>query len=127
MHARMIRSCAAACAGLLLALPAMGGPPEHGPVSITVQPVSCTAPCSVRLEVRILPDDSNRSVTIAADSGEFYRSSTRPLDGSEAPTLHELILNKIPAGTYEVRVVVTRVDDPPRTYVRQFAVAGFAE
>ena len=82
------------------------------------------APCSVRVSVKVTPDAHNDSVTIAAESSEFFRSSTRPLEGAEAAQLHELILSEIPAGAYEVSVTVTRPPERPRHLVRPFYVKG---
>src|SRR5688572_868463 len=94
---------------MLLASPSFGsavdGPVKiDEPVKIKVTPGACVAPCSVRVSVRVMPDAHNESVTIAAESSEFFRSSTRPLEGAEAAQVHELILSEIPAGLYEVTV-----------------------
>ena len=105
-----------------LALPATGGS-EEKPVTITVRPGACVEPCSVRLVVRVAPDDSNRSIVIVAESETFYRSSTRPLEGAEAPAVQELLLNQLPAGRYDVRVVVRRTNTTQQLYASQFEVA----
>ena len=102
-------------------LPALAAREER-PITISVTPGTCVEPCSVRLAVRIARDDSNRSVTIAAESPQFFRRSTRQLDGLQAPRLHELILNQIPSGAYEVRVIVSRADGPPVESKARFMV-----
>jgi hypothetical protein len=111
---------------LMLALPAAGSSGESAsdPISISVVPSACVAPCSVRVAVRVFPDQTNRSLTIAAESIAFYRSSTRPLEGDHGPRLHELILHEIPAGLYDVRATVTRSNGSPQQYSTRFAVGG---
>jgi hypothetical protein len=91
-------------------------------VKINLVPTACLAPCSMRVTVRVAPDASNRSVTIQAESQEFFRSSTRPLEGVEAARIHELLLSEVPAGEYEVTVTVTRPPESPRHIVKQFHV-----
>jgi hypothetical protein len=104
----------------------LGGPVfgrvADDPVRITVMPTSCVTPCTVRLTVRIAPNDANRSITIAAESAEFARSSTSQLDGSEAPLVHELLLEELPPGPYDVHVSVGRATGGPQERAAHFAV-----
>jgi hypothetical protein len=97
---------------------------DTNPITVSVVPGSCLAPCTVRVTVRIAPEESNRSVTITAESLDFYRRSTRQLDGAEAPRLHELRLNEIPAGLYDVRVTVDRANEGSRHHAARFIVGS---
>ena len=118
---------------LLLASPSFGSPADERvksdePVTISLVPAACIAPCSVRVTVRVAPEESNRSVTIQAESPDFFRSSTRPLEGVDAARVHELLLSEIPAGLYDVTVTVARSPQSPRHLVKQFYVKdGLAE
>jgi hypothetical protein len=49
-------------------------------------------------------------MTVEAESAEFLRSSTFPLDGAEAGPLHVIVLKALPAGQYRVRVAIHRAD-----------------
>lgn len=96
------------------------------PVTVKVMPAACVEPCSVRLTVRVAPDDNNRTVTITADSAQSYRSSTRDLE-PEGPRYHQMLLENLPSGEYEVRVVVDRAADDDRQSVTHFHVHGDRE
>ncbi len=52
----------------------------------------------------------NRRLTFVALSDSFYRSSTRQLDGSDAPRVHVMLFKSIPAGTYDIEVRVEKSD-----------------
>jgi hypothetical protein len=123
VHVQRAYFAAAVISACLLA--PVAAAPDEQPIAVTVTPGSCVAPCSVRLAVRVAPAEANRSVTIAAESSDFYRRSTRPLEGSDAPRLHELRLNEIPAGLYEVTITVDRANKPPQRYAARFVVGPF--
>jgi hypothetical protein len=61
-----------------VALPVSGG----DRMTMTVTPAQALAPSPLRVRVRIEPSAENRSLTVSADSGGFYRSSEIPLDGN---------------------------------------------
>ncbi len=103
--------------GLLLAvaIPADAG----SPMTMTVSPAMTMGPATVKIRLKIEPDASNRSVTIVADSPDFYRSSLINLEGERAPRNVALNYYNLPGGNYlvsgtlidnagKVRVVVRR-------------------
>jgi hypothetical protein len=79
---------------------------EQSRLRMNVWPTIAQAPAVVRIEVLLEPDDKNRSLEIVVESGEYYRSSTIELDGAGAARFHSVQYRAMPAGTYDVRVLV---------------------
>ena len=79
---------------------------EQSRLRLNVWPTITQAPAVVRIEVLLEPNDENRSLEIVVDSGEYYRSSTIELDGAGAARFHSVQYRAMPAGTYDVRVLV---------------------
>jgi hypothetical protein len=50
----------------------------------------------------------NRTLEIAANSPDFFRSSVIPLDGDHAPRITQMTLKNLPGGEYSVVVVLHR-------------------
>ena len=75
-------------------------------MTMTVTPRQGFAPSPLRIRVHIEPSAENRSLTIATDSGEFYRSSEIPLEGDRAPRTIELEFRDVPEGEYDVVCIV---------------------
>jgi hypothetical protein len=73
-------------------------------VEVTVRPAVTSAPGYVNIVARVEPDEENRALVIAADSGDFYRSSYVQLDGKDAARMYPLALTGIPAGEYKITV-----------------------
>ena len=111
---------------IVLALPASGRSADDA-VDIDFTPSTCVAPCSVRVSIRVPVQATNRTVTITADSPDFYRSSTRQLDRDGGPRYHEVVLDGLPAGDYEVRVTVDRSGAADVHGTRTFRVHDDAE
>ena len=69
-----------------------------------VRPAIAKAPAEVRIEVWIAAKDDNRTLEIAVESGEFYRSSAIALDGAQAAQSFTVEYRSMPAGDYQVNV-----------------------
>ncbi len=72
-------------------------------LKLTVYPSFSFAPSNVRVHVRVEPSAENRALEIAADSGDFYRSSLMPLDGDKAPRMITIEFRSLPGGDYDIR------------------------
>jgi hypothetical protein len=91
---------------LLIALPAGAG----RTFDASVNPTRGFAPCDVIVKTFIEPDSQNRSVEIVVDSPGFYTSSVTDLDGERAPRTKGVQFKRLPAGFYEVTVVLFGAD-----------------
>jgi hypothetical protein len=85
-----------------VALPVSGG----DRMTMTVTPAQAFAPSLLRVRIRIEPSAENRSLTVSADSGGFYRSSEIQLDGERAPKTIELEFRSVPEGSYDILGIV---------------------
>ena len=75
-------------------------------LSLRVTPNVSAAPSTVIVKATVVKDPGNRWLTIAADSGTFYRSSAIQLDGDKAPTVTEIRLSNLPSGEYNVSAML---------------------
>ena len=91
---------------------------------IDVSPRFSNAPGAFRVRAIVAPEEENRSLEVVADSSNFYRSSTIPLDGAQAATVTELFLRNLPSGTYQVTVTLTDADGRRTSDSRQVGVGG---
>lgn len=99
-------------AGLVAALTALGltaadaQPVATEKLSLWVTPSVSSAPSNLTVKATIAKDRANRWLSIAAESGSFYRSSEIQLDGDKAPTVTEIRLRNLPSGEYAVTAVL---------------------
>jgi hypothetical protein len=84
-----------------------------------IWPAVASAPAAVRVEVLIEPAEDNRALEIVADSGDYYRSSTIALEGARSARFHAVLYRGIPAGVYEIRVVLVDAAGAARAVHRQ--------
>jgi hypothetical protein len=89
------------------------------PIVVTVYPAVSMAPANVKVEARIEAHAANRAIEISADSQNFYRSSTIPLDGASAPRINVFEFRGLPGGKYEVTAVLIGDDGRRRGSQRQ--------
>jgi hypothetical protein len=103
-------------------LVAVSAPSSDGAGAIwaRVWPIRALAPASVRIEVLIEANDANRALQIVVESGEHYRSSTIPLEGARAARFHSVLYRSMPAGMYEVEVVLIDQEGVLRAMERQW-------
>jgi hypothetical protein len=71
---------------------------------IDVWPNISTAPATIRIRAIVQPNADNRALEIAADSGDFFRSSYVPISGVDAAAVTETTLKDLPGGEYDVSV-----------------------
>jgi hypothetical protein len=92
--------------GALLVLAATQLSDAGQPLILIVSPKVAPAPGYVRVSARIEPSADNRALEITAVSDDFARSSSVQLDGAHAPRVEVVDYANLPAGTYEVSVVL---------------------
>lgn len=99
-----------AVAGMILAMPrAMA----NQSLTMVVSPAQSLAPATLTIRLRIEPNDDNRALVVTADSGDFYRSSQIPLEGTRAPRTVFVEFPSLPGGNYEVRGTLTDTTGHP--------------
>jgi len=87
---------------------------------VEVWPRVSTAPATIRVRAIVEPNAENRALEVAADSGDFYRSSYVPMAGIDAATITETTLKNLPGGEYQISVVL--VDAQGRQIVERASV-----
>jgi hypothetical protein len=102
--------------GLALATTTAAGAKES--LTIHVSPATSFAPADLIIRARVEPDVNNRAIEIVADSDEFYRSSTIPLEGERAPKTTTFEFRSLPRGEYAVTASVIGIDGRPRAVAR---------
>jgi hypothetical protein len=90
------------------AIAAAGRRPAPEPsLRLWVTPRFTRAPAVVRIQAFVEPVPDNRRLEFVIESSEYYRSSVIELSGADAPRVHGVEFRAIPAGTHDVRVVLT--------------------
>lgn len=89
-------------ATLAILIAATGGQGATEKLALRVTPNFSNAPSTVTIKATVEPNAANRSLTIEADSGTFYRSSLVQLDGDRAPLVTQVFLKNLPSGEYTV-------------------------
>jgi hypothetical protein len=90
-------------------------------LTMKVAPKQALAPVNLRVSVRIEPDADNRVLMIVADSPEFYRSSSIPLEGDRAPKTFTIEYPNVPGGAYAITSVLVNSLGRERAVARQTA------
>jgi hypothetical protein len=89
--------------GVFLSAATVGGGES---IKMSVSPAQSFAPANLFVRLSIEPNAANRSVEVAAESDQFYRSSVITLEGDQGPRTVLLELRNLPGGEYQVRGVV---------------------
>jgi hypothetical protein len=89
------------------------------PLSMAVSPLQSFAPTNLTIRLRVEPDAVNRALEVVAESGEYYRSSSVQLDGSDAPRTISFEFRDVPGGNYDVRGTLINSAGKARAAVRQ--------
>jgi len=92
------------------------------PIQARVFPPAAFAPTDLLVRASIEPDDRNRSVEFVIDSEAMFASSTIELDGERAPRTKEVRFRRLPAGIYEIRVILMGTNGMRGTAVHRLAV-----
>ena len=87
----------------LTAISASGG--EQ--LRLAVSPAQSFAPSNLNVRARVVPNAENRSLTIIAESEDFYRSSQVQLEGDHAPATITFEFRGVPGGEYLVSAALT--------------------
>jgi hypothetical protein len=87
----------------LTAISASGG--EQ--LRLAVSPAQSFAPSNLNIRARVVPNAENRSLTIIAESEDFYRSSQVQLEGDHAPATITFEFRGVPSGEYLVSAALT--------------------
>jgi hypothetical protein len=89
------------------------------PLSMAVSPLQSFAPTNLTIRLHVEPDAVNRALEVVAESGEYYRSSSVQLDGSDAPRTISFEFRDVPGGNYDVRGTLINSAGKARAAVRQ--------
>jgi hypothetical protein len=89
------------------------------PFAMTVAPQVSFAPADLFVRTHLAPNASNRSLFVAAESEDFYRSSEMPLDAEEAPRFVTVQFRGLPMGEYSVSGEIRDADGRTLAIVRQ--------
>ncbi len=79
-------------------------------ISITVRPAVATVKGNAQVKVLVARNEMNRSLVWEVDGPNYYRSSSMELAGAASPRSYFFVLRDLPAGEFEVRASVLRVD-----------------
>ena len=105
-----------------LLLPLAASLDANEPLSMAVSPLQSFAPTSLTIRLHVEPDAGNRALEVVAESGEYYRSSSIQLDGSEAPRTISFEFRDVPRGNYDVRGTLISSAGRARAAVRQHVI-----
>jgi len=87
-------------------------------VNIRIWPATSFEPANVLVQVDVGPHEENRLLRVSADSGAFFSSSERQLEGERAPRTTAIQCRQLPAGDYEVEAQVFGRNGRPRGTAR---------
>jgi hypothetical protein len=71
-----------------------------------VTPAVSSAPAALLVQATVQAGDDHRFLVVRAESDDFERTSGIELDGQRAPRVSTFEFRSLPAGTYEVTVVL---------------------
>jgi hypothetical protein len=75
-------------------------------VTVSVSPSVAQEPAQITVRVTVEPNPDNRALEVTTESTDFFRKSHRQLDGDRASRTSLFEYRGLPAGDYDVRVVV---------------------
>jgi hypothetical protein len=82
-------------------------------VSVSVSPTVANEPARVTIRVSVEPDADNRALDVITESENFFRRSYRQLEGERSARTSVFEYDGLPAGDYQVRVVLIAEDGSP--------------
>jgi hypothetical protein len=81
-------------------------------LELRVRPKMAPSPGWFRATAMVERHASNRRLTFAAESEDYYRSSSISLDGAESARTHSVTFQQLPPGKYDITVILERNDGP---------------
>jgi hypothetical protein len=84
--------------GALLGAPAMA----ESPVALVINKRIVPAGSDLRVTINVARNADNRSLTIQAESEDYVRASTMPLDGEFEAYTHQYWFRQLPEGEYNI-------------------------
>jgi len=82
-------------------------------VSVSVSPTVAHEPARITIRVSVEPDSDNRALDVITESKNFFRRSYRQLEGERSARSSVFEYDGLPAGDYEIRVVLIAMDGTP--------------
>jgi len=117
----LIARSALTCGLLLLAQPSGSG----DALTMRIVPgLTASAPAAVAVIATIPSHEDNRALRVVAESEEFYRSSQIELNGDRAPRTSQFTFRDLPAGEYEITVILGGSRGQRAMSSRAFYVTG---
>ena len=93
---------------------------QAGPrLRLSVSPAVARAPALLRIQVYVDPAPDNRLLEIVTESGDYFRSSSIPLEGARASRSHRVEYRSLPPGAYIVRAVLIGDDGEAHARVEE--------
>jgi len=89
-------------------------------LKVRVSPQRGLAPADIAVTVTLPANDANRLLEVAVESPLFYEATAVDLDGARAPMVRDVRFRHLPAGDYEVRILVTDAEGHERASARRF-------
>ena len=90
------------------------------PLTVRVTPQRGLAPADVAVTVTLEPSEGDRLLEVAVESAFFFAGSAIDLDGARGPHVRDVRFGQLPAGDYEVRVLVSDARGHERAWARRF-------
>ena len=97
---------------------------EPKQLDVHVTPQATQSPGTIRVTATMERNPANREIAIEADSGAFFRSSSRSLEGAAAARRYTRVFAGLPAGTYEITATLKRNDGTELVEVVMVEVFG---
>jgi hypothetical protein len=75
-------------------------------LKMSVSPAQSLAPAYLRIRLTVEPNAVNRTVSVVAESDDYFRSSELPLEGENGPRTIFFEFRGVPSGEYHIRGLV---------------------
>jgi hypothetical protein len=89
-------------------------------LKVRVSPRRALAPADVAVTVTLDPREDSRLLEVVVESALFYEASAIDLDGARGPHVRDVRFRQLPAGDYEIRVLVRDAEGHERAWARRF-------
>ena len=123
MKTRRIRNTLFAAVALVVLV--RGRVLASDPLTIQVLPAVAFEPATLALNVTVERNAENRKMEVSLDSSAYFRSSLVQIDGEDSPRVTSMHFSHVPAGSYEVTVILFGPGDKRRaTMSRHVEVLG---